>query len=501
MLNALETVILAVYYGALGLLVAYGSHRLWLTWWYARLGAEPAAKPPGPHDVWPRVTVQLPMYNERLVAERVIRAAAAMDYPDGRWDIQVLDDSTDETRDVVDAVVAELQRRGIAIEVVRRQQRVGFKAGALQEGLNRGTGELVAVFDADFVPPELFLRELVGHFADPDVGAVQARWEHLNRDGMLLTRAQAVLLDGHFVVEQTARARSGRFFNFNGTAGIWRRAAIEDAGGWQHDTITEDLDLSYRAQLQGWRFVYRTDVVAPAELPANLGGFKSQQHRWAKGSIECWRKLWPRVWRSREPMWRKLEAWVHLTANVTYVAMLLVALTMPLTFPIRQRLPINVSLWLDLPLFVVGTTSVIAFYVTSQRIRGRSAAATLLELPLVLAVDIGVSVHKARAVAEALLGHRSEFVRTPKMALVRRSPRRIADAYLRRSWRSGVAEWCVAAWLTYGAVALAWTEWPTALPLPFLALFAAGYGYVGGIALLQSLPMPRRAGRVARAEA
>jgi cellulose synthase/poly-beta-1,6-N-acetylglucosamine synthase-like glycosyltransferase len=502
--HAFDFLLLAVYYGALVVLVLFGMHRGWLTYVFRTRGVEPAVPVEAllaGREGWPQVTVQLPMYNERLVAERVIRAAGRLSYPVDRLQIQVLDDSTDETRDVVDATVAELARRGLNIEVVRRADRVGYKAGALEHGLQRASGEFIAVFDADFVPPETFLHDLLGHFADPEVGAVQARWEHLNRNGMLLTRAQATLLDGHFVVEQTARSRLGRFFNFNGTAGLWRKAAIEDAGGWEHDTITEDLDLSYRAQLAGWRFVYRTDVTAPAELPADLGGFKSQQHRWAKGSIECWRKLLRRVAQSDAPLGTKLEALVHLSANLSYVAMVIVALTMPLTLAVRERFPAALGWALDLPLFVLGTGSVVAFYVTSQRFLGRRLWPVLAELPFVLAVDIGVSIHKARAVLEAMVGHQTAFVRTPKLALVRRSPRRIADAYLRKTWTAGVAEWCLTAWLVYGLIAAYGGPWPSALPVPFVALFAVGYAYVGGVAVVQALPSPQRAQRVLSAEA
>jgi cellulose synthase/poly-beta-1,6-N-acetylglucosamine synthase-like glycosyltransferase len=502
--HAFDLLLLAVYYSALAVLVLFGMHRGWLAYVFRKRGPEPAVPFEAllaSREAWPRVTVQLPMYNERLVAERVIRAAARLAYPLDRLQIQVLDDSTDETRDVVDATVAELARRGLDIVVVRRADRVGFKAGALAHGSESATGEFIAVFDADFVPPSGFLTDLLGHFADGRVGAVQARWEHLNRDGMLLTRAQATLLDGHFVVEQTARSRLGHFFNFNGTAGIWRARAIVDAGGWEHDTITEDLDLSYRAQLAGWRFVYRTDVVAPAELPADLGGFKSQQHRWAKGSIECWRKLAMRVLRSDVPWRTKVEALIHLSANLSYIAMVVVALTMPLTLAVRERFPAALGWGLDLPLFLLGTGSVISFYVTSQRFIGRRVWAVLAELPFVLAVDIGVSIHKARAVLEAMVGHQTAFVRTPKLALVRRSPRRVADAYLRRTWTAGVAEWCLTAWLVYGLAAAYGGPWPSILPVPFVALFAVGYAYVGGVAVVQALPSPQRTQRALSVEA
>ena len=420
----------------------------------------------------PRVTVQLPLYNEPLVAERLIRAVAALDYPRDRLRVQVLDDSTDATAQVVDRVVAELAASGVPIAVVRRARRIGYKAGALEHGLRetglretglgetglletglgedglletglletglgetglgagctrsggdpvlaRAGGELIAVFDADFVPPSDFLLRLVPEFADPTVGFVQARWGHLNRDSNLLTRAQALLLDGHFLVEQPGRHAARLPFNFNGTAGIWRRQTIVDAGGWQHDTITEDLDLSYRAQLVGWRGVYRDDVVAPAELPADLLAFRGQQHRWAKGSAETLRKLGHRVLRSRLPLRARLHALVHLSANLAYVALLLVATLMGPVALLRQRHELGwMTVLLDLPLFIVGLASVVTFFGVAERRQGRPLRPLATALPFALALDIGISLHKSRAVIEALIGHRTAFVRTPKHALI-----------------------------------------------------------------------------------
>ena len=286
--------LLGLYYSILGVLALYGVHRLVLVVLYARHRRRGAPRPPAPEE-WPRVTVQLPLYNELYVARRLIDAVCRLDYPRDRLEIQVLDDSTDETAEIVRAEVARRRAAGFAIHHLRRAERTGFKAGALAAGLERTGGELIAVFDADFVPGPEFLKAAVPYFADPRVGMVQGRWEHLNRDYSLLTRVQALLLDGHFVIEHAARNRAGCFFNFNGTAGVWRRAAIAAAGGWRHDTLTEDLDLSYRAQLAGWRFVYLPDLSVPAELPVDVGGFKSQQYRWAKGSIQTARKLLGRV--------------------------------------------------------------------------------------------------------------------------------------------------------------------------------------------------------------
>lgn len=503
-MTLLETLALALYYAALIVLVAFGAHRLWLTWLLARRGPEPPRDVDDARDAegrLPRVTVQLPMYNERHVAERVIRAAAALDYPRDRLEVQVVDDSTDDTRERVDRVARELCARGLDVRVVRRDDRVGYKAGALAHATESATGDLLCVFDADFVPPSGFLRALVGHFADPNVGMVQARWDHLNPESRLLTRAQAVLLDGHFLVEQPARARGGRIFHFNGTAGIWRRQAIEDAGGWAHDTITEDLDLSVRAQLAGWSAVYRADVGAPAELPADMSAFRSQQHRWAKGSIECLRKLASPLLRSGEPWWRKLEAFVPLTANLSYLALALVALLMPVVTDIRRDAALDLTLLLDLPLFTIGTLSVGAFYLRSQADRGTPVWQRLLLLPLAIAVDIGVALHKARAVLEALVGHKSAFVRTPKFALVKRTRTRRMDGYLRRTIAQGVPELAMAAWLLFGAFRTLSGPNPSWLPLPFFFLFALGFGYVGAVGVGQRMRLPARSQAVAAAEA
>ncbi len=486
-MTVIESAVIAAYYAALLLLVCFGIHRLRLTI-IARRPVEPiVVKLP---DVLPKVTVQLPMYNERNVAERVIRAAGALDYPADRLQIQVLDDSQDDTRTIVDRVAKELRREGIDIEVVRRTDRTGYKAGALEVGLTTATGTLVAIFDADFVPEPDFLMQVVGHFEDAEVGMVQARWGHLNRHESLLTRAQAVLLDGHFVVEQDARSRSGAFFNFNGTAGVWRRTAIEDAGGWQHDTITEDLDLSYRAQLAGWKFVYRCDLVSPAELPAAMTAFKSQQHRWAKGSIECLHKLAGRVMREGGSLERRVEAMIHLGANMSYVPMLAVALAMPLQVRIRQETPLAWASWADGTLFLVGFVSVLAFYALALRRQGVSWMECALSIPLAIALDIGLSAHKTRAVFEALAGHRTAFVRTPKTALAVRAA--AGDAYVRRRIRAGVVELVLSAWMFHGAVQVFVGPHPSAFTLPFLALFGTGYLFVGATAMLQGVPWPRR---------
>src|SRR5437764_9589235 len=301
------------------------------------------------------------------VIERLVEAVCRIDYPRDRLEIQVLDDSTDETQGIARAAVERSRRAGHDIACLHRDHRDGFKAGALQEGLCRARGEYVAVFDADFVPGTDFLLRSVHFFTDPRVGMVQVRWDHLNRESSHLTQAQAIYLDGHFVIEHTARNRSGRFFNVNGTAGVWRRASIEDAGGWQHDTLTEDLDLSYRAQLRGWRFTFLSDLIAPAEVPVEMNAFKSQQHRWAKGSIQTCRKLLPRLLKSNLPFGVKAEAFFHLTANFNYILMCVLSILMFPAMVIRYNMGWYEMILIDVPLFFAATFSFCNFYTVFQR--------------------------------------------------------------------------------------------------------------------------------------
>src|SRR6187399_2100495 len=299
-------------------LSAYGIHRYFIIYLYLKNRKRPPV-PARYFEKLPKVTVQLPIFNEVYVAERLIRSVSELDYPQELLQIQVLDDSTDETREITATCAEELRQRGFNVQRIHRTDRTGFKAGALAIGLEAAEGEFVCILDADFVPQKDLLKRTIHYFTDPKVGMIQTRWGHLNRGYSLLTRMQAIFLDGHLLLEQTARSRSGRFFNFNGTAGLWRRSCIADAGGWQHDTLTEDLDLSYRAQLNGWRFVFLPDLVTPAELPVDMNGFKSQQHRWTKGSIQTCRKLLPAVWKADLSLLVKLEATAHLTSNFAYL--------------------------------------------------------------------------------------------------------------------------------------------------------------------------------------
>ena len=478
--------VLAVYFGALTALAGYGMHRWYLLWLYARHKGDEADPGPLPADP-PVLTIQLPIFNEMYVVERLVDAVAAIDYPRDRLEIQVLDDSTDETVEIAARAVKKVRNLGFRIEHLHRSDRSGFKAGALEAGLARARGELVAVFDADFLPRPDFAKRLVPWFNDPAVGMVQARWGHLNRMFSALTRVQAMFLDGHFVIEHTARNRSGRFFNFNGTAGSWRRSCIADAGGWQHDTLTEDLDLSYRAQMKGWRFVYVPGYTVPAELPVEMTAFKSQQHRWAKGSIQTARKLLPSILNSGLPAKVKLEAIFHLTANVGYLLVLaLVVLVVPSIW-----LRSDISPWLlilvDLPLFCLSTVSIAMFYVQAHREALGSWQGVLRWVPFLMAVGIGLSINNTRAVLEALRGKVSGFRRTPKYNLAggeSAASRRYRIRINRDTW----IELCLAGYfLAAIGAALVSGLWAA---VPFLLLFGTGYGYTAGSTLLQSRRSP-----------
>jgi cellulose synthase/poly-beta-1,6-N-acetylglucosamine synthase-like glycosyltransferase len=431
----------------------------------------------------PIVTVQLPIYNEMYVVERVIDAACRIDYPSHLLEIQVLDDSTDETRPIAELAVRRRAAQGVDIKYFHRVDRRGFKAGALEEGLKVARGSFIAIFDADFIPSPDFLHRVLPHFADAGVGMVQARWGHINQDYSLLTKIQSILLDGHFVLEHGGRHRAGRFFNFNGTAGIWRREAIDSSGGWQHDTLTEDLDLSYRAQMLGWRFVFLPHVIAPAEVPVEMNGFKSQQHRWAKGSVQTCRKLLPQLLRSRLPLGVKAEAFFHLTANFNYPLMCILSVLMFPAMYIRYSMGWYEMLLIDVPLFFAATLSMANFYVVCQRELYRDWVARLKYLPFLMSIGIGLCVNNTRAVFEALLGKQGEFARTPKYCIERQS-----DEWVSKRYRQSVAiqpfiELTLGFYFTATVFyALANGIYGT---LPFLVLFQIGFLYTGLLSIIQ----------------
>jgi cellulose synthase/poly-beta-1,6-N-acetylglucosamine synthase-like glycosyltransferase len=459
---------LAAYTACQAAIVLYAAHR----WTLVRRG-RPAPPPPAPAD-WPHVTVQLPVYNEPLVIGRLIDAACSLDYPRDRLEVQVLDDSTDDTGPLAAAAVARWRARGVNALHLRRGSREGYKAGALAAGLLSARGELLAVFDADFVPAPDFLRRLVPRFADPRVGLVQARWGHLNSDRSPLTAAQATLLDAHFLLEHASRMDRGLFLNFNGTAGVWRRTCIEQAGGWSHDTLTEDLDLSYRAQLAGWKFVFDENVVVPAELPVSMAAFKSQQRRWVTGAIQTARKLLPAVWRSALPLAVKAEATIHLTSNVVYPLLLALGLLMLPVLLARPTLPPAVALALQLATVALGVLPVAVFLARGQRAAGLPACEVPGRVLAALVIGAGLSLANAFAVLEGLTRRGGEFVRTHKTGDEGGAPR------MRAPWRPGrgaIAELALALGFAAQMIWAAADGQPRAVP--FLALLAAGLAWVG----------------------
>src|SRR5271157_2547335 len=482
--NAFDVSILIPYFVLLGILSIFGAHRYGLIYLYLK-NKKNAPKPAGTFAQLPRVTIQLPIFNERYVVERLIEAIARIDYPPELLDIQVLDDSTDETVIVASRLVSEYARSGCPITYHHRGNREGFKAGALAEGMKTAKGEFIAIFDSDFVPPPQVIRQMIHYFTDPKVAVVQGRWTWLNRHYSNLTEVQAILLDGHFVIEHGGRNFSGRFFNFNGTAGMWRRVAIEDAGGWQHDTLTEDTDLSYRAQLKGWRFVYLPDVECPAELPIEMTAFKTQQARWAKGLIQTSKKILPRVLASDVPWRVKLEAWYHLTANISYPLMIVLSTLLLPAMIIRFYQGWFQMLYIDLPLFLASTFSISSFYLVSQKeLFPKTWLRTFLFLPPLMALGIGLTVTNSKAVFEALVGHQSAFARTPKYRVVNKAEKSIAAKKYRK--RLG---WVPYIELLVGSY-FALTVWyaianENYITVPFLILFVFGYWYTGLMSLLQ----------------
>ena len=485
-LDTFDYIVLFSYFSILFLLAVYGAYRIKQVidfWRYRNFVPEAAGH--FAEEELPLITVQLPLFNELYVVDRLLKAVTAFDYPREKLEIQVLDDSTDETVKVAEAVVAKYAEQGFDIHYIHRTDRTGFKAGALENGNKTAKGELLAIFDADFVPKPDCLRKLVHFFTDPLVGCAQMRWAHINGNYNLLTRLQTIMLDGHFVVEQTTRNRTGGFFNFNGTAGIWRRQAIEMSGGWQHDTLTEDTDLSFRAQLMGWRFIYLLDEEAPAEIPVEINAFKAQQRRWAKGVMQVGLKLYPRILRAPLPLRVKLEMFFRLTGNISYPLMIVASfLQFPLLL-VRYNQPFYHLMILDLPLLFFSSISVVLFYGTAVWYLDDRRTPRLLHLPLVMALGIGLAFSNARAVLEALLGVKTDFIRTPKYRV-----EDTADAtWKRKKYRRkrGLLPLLELSFAIYFLLAILYSVrlhmWGT---IPFLTLFFFGFGYMGVMSLLQT---------------
>ncbi len=482
----METAVIALYLLVLTILGIYGFHRshlLMLYWKHRKENPKPLRR--FEESELPKLTIQLPMFNEMYVAERLIDSIAKLDYPKHMLEIQVLDDSTDETVEIAKRKVDELVENGFDAVYIHRTDRTGYKAGALEEGLAVAKGELIMVFDADFVPTESIIRDLIDHFTDEKVGMVQARWGHLNREYSTLTRVQSMMLDGHFVVEHIARNRSGRFFNFNGTAGMWRKTTIIDAGGWQHDTVTEDMDLSFRAQLKGWNFVYVPDAIAPAEVPVEMNSFKTQQFRWAKGSAQTAKKLLPIVLRAKIPLKVKIEAVFHLTNNFAYLFLIILAALQLPNMLLRRGMDHPELLLLDIPLFAATFGSIVIFYLTTHRALYSDLWSAVKRLPLMMALGIGLSINNARAVLEGLFGNDITFVRTPKHAITGSTK----GGLKKKKYRAGKM---IHSLLEVGfglyfvatiALAVITGSW---VSIPFLVLFMVGFLYVGTLSFMQA---------------
>lgn len=482
-----ETLILVLYFFVLSILAIYGWHRYYVVYLYMKhRDKAPRPVPPLARHELPPVTIQLPIYNEMYVADRLIDAVCEMDYPRDLLEIQVLDDSTDETREIAELAVRRHAARGFNIRYLHRVDRTGYKAGALEAGLKVASGRFIAIFDADFIPPADFLVRTLPHFTiDAKVGMVQARWGHINHDYSLLTKIQSILLDAHFVLEHGGRNRAGCFFNFNGTAGVWRREAIDTSGGWQHDTLTEDLDLSYRAQLAGWKFVFLPDLVSPAEVPVEMNSFKSQQHRWAKGSIQTCLKLLPRILRSDQPLGVKAEAFFHLSSNFNYLLMSLLSVLMFPAMWVRYNMGWTEMLLIDVPLFAAATLSVCNFYIVSQREIYPDWRTRLKYLPFLMSIGIGLCVNNTRAVLEAVFDKKSEFMRTPKYGIERDSDEWVGKKYHQSLGVQPIIELALGLYFT-GTVFYALINQIYGT-LPFLMLFQVGFLYTGLLSILQQV--------------
>ncbi|GAA4438272.1 glycosyltransferase [Pontibacter saemangeumensis] len=476
-----EATVLVIYGICLAFIFCYSMVQLHLTvlYWLHREKWEKPYIIADPQQAWPSVTVQLPIYNERYVVERLLEAVAAFDYPPERLQVQVLDDSTDDTTAIIEEKLKAWPH--LNLQHIRRPERTGYKAGALQHALPLATGEFICIFDADFVPAPDFLKRTIPAFTAPDIGVVQTRWGHLNRNYSLLTRLQAFGLNAHFTVEQSGRSSGGHFINFNGTAGIWRKACIEDAGGWQADTLTEDLDLSYRAQLRGWEFVYLEEVEAPAELPADMAALKSQQFRWTKGAAETARKhLW-RVLRSKASFLTKIHAFFHLLNSAIFLCVLLTAVLSVPMLNIRHSAPALAPVFKLGYALLLSLGALIAFYWSAQHARSETAWRTSLrflpEFFLFLSISMGLSLHNSLAVLEGYMGRKTPFIRTPKYNLI--AP---GDPWRKRGYRLRsislvtVFEGLLALYFIY-AIVLAF-RWQLYGQLPFHLLLAFGFGAV-----------------------
>ena len=480
---AFDEIILFAYIFSMLILLFFGSHGFIMMYYHYKFRMN-NPRPKNVHDE-DLVTIQLPIYNELYVVERLIDAVCEIEYPKSKLEIQVLDDSTDETVDVVARIVKRKQEEGFDICHVRRANREGFKAGALKEGLKFAKGKYIAIFDADFIPKSDFLINTLKYFTNEKVGMVQTRWEHLNEDYSILTKIQALALDGHFVIEQTVRNKAGFFINFNGTGGIWRKECIEDAGNWHGDTLTEDLDLSYRAQLKGWKFVYLRDFTTPAELPSEMNALKAQQFRWTKGAIETAKKIIPLVWKAKIPLKLKIHSTFHLTNNIVFPFILLVAvLNVPLIF-IKNAGPYW-NFFNFMAVFVIAFIGSFLFYTYSQKDVYPDWRKKIALFPLFMAGTMGLALNNTRAVIEGLMNRKSEFVRTPKFKIVNKQDDAQKNKYLRgtKIQASTYVEMLLAIYCLIGVTASIYFFEIAALP--FQLMFFFGFASVSLLSFRQA---------------
>jgi len=482
----IEDYILTAYLITLSILFFYGMHGFFLVYLYNKF-KDVKYEPKGRFEELPKVCIQLPTFNEALVVDRLIDAVCKIDYPKDKMEIQVLDDSTDETQDVLKKIVEEKKKLGFNINYYHRDNRQGFKAGALKEGLEKTDAEFIAIFDADFIPNSDFLNRTIHYFTDPKIGMVQTRWEHLNAEYSILTRAQALALDGHFVMEQQVRNKAGFFINFNGTAGIWRKACIYDAGNWQPDTLTEDLDLSYRAQLKGWKFVFLNDFTSPSELPIEINALKNQQFRWTKGAIETSKKILPLVWKSSIPLKLKLYSTFHLTMNIVFPLIVLAGLlNVPLVY-VKNTGNYD-EYFAFMSIFTLAFISSFLMYMYSQKDVYPDWKRRIYLFPVFMAGSMGFALNNTRAVIEGLFNKKSEFVRTPKFRIETSTdnphPKRKKYAVTKISPMI-MLELLFAIWALFGIGLAAYYSEIAAIP--FLSMYFLGYGVIAVMSIKHAL--------------
>ncbi len=475
MLNLFDTAILILYFIILAVISLYGIHRYFLIFLYLK-GRKKTINPRTYFSELPKVTIQLPIYNEKFVCERLINSVCQIDYPQDKLEIQILDDSTDETQEILKILVKKYQEKGINIKYFHRNHREGYKAGALQQGLMKSEGDFIAVFDADFIVPKDFLLKTIHYFTDEKVGMVQTRWGHINRNYSLLTRLQAILLDGHFIIEHIARSYNNLFFNFNGTAGIWRKKTLLQTGGWDGSTLAEDLDISLRAQLLGWKFIYLPNYVVCAELPIEINSFKVQQYRWAKGGVQTTKKMLGIILNSKIPFRQKLESFFHLTANFSFPLMLILTI---ITFPaaiIRYGLNFKHILMIDFPLFFFSAFSFFLFYLITQKDLTPNWKKEIKYIIMAMSLGAALAINNSVAVFEALLNLNSEFIRTPKYGITEEK-KFVKEGYI-LNFKNSIhyLEIVFTFYLIVGIIAVLFQQ--IFLTVPFLLFFPIGYFYL-----------------------